>query len=118
MAQIVMADKRNQDLAMPAFCGLMATPEPTESDMSSKAPADGTSPAPRPRASKAAAPATAATPAPATPAATPEPVATPAPDAAAQRRIGGGWLAVGVGSAALVAALLFATRGKRNDWSK
>mgnify|MGYP003539588918 FL=1 len=44
--------------------------------------------------------------------------AVPAADTVAQRRIGGGWLAVGVGSAALVAALLFATRGKRNDWSK
>lgn len=55
----------------------------------------------------------------------PEPVHRPGPDAGATapagsppRRIGGGWLAVGVGSAAIVAALLFATRGKRNDWSK
>ncbi|MGL4541502.1 MAG: hypothetical protein ACRCUI_03210, partial [Polymorphobacter sp.] len=40
------------------------------------------------------------------------------PTASTTRRAGGGWLAVGVGSAALVAALLFATRDKRNDWSK
>lgn len=28
------------------------------------------------------------------------------------------WFAVGVGSAALVAALLYATRSKHRDWSK
>jgi len=51
----------------------------------------------------------------------PVPTAPPAADAASvtpPRRVGGGLIAAGVGSAALVAALLFATRGKRNDWSK
>jgi hypothetical protein len=118
LAQTELTAKCNQALAMPAFCGFMATTKSTESDMSSKAPADGASPAPRQRVRKAAAKSSAATPVPAAPATTPEAAATPAAEAGAQRRIGGGWLAVGVGSAALVAALLFATRGKRNDWSK
>lgn len=105
--------------------------------MPPKAPADGASAVAPKRTRKAAAPASnakatakpAAKPAAARTAkpksapkpAAPKPAAAaPAPttDATAQRRIGGGWLAVGVGSAALVAALLFATRGKRNDWSK
>ncbi|TFU06422.1 hypothetical protein EUV02_05380 [Polymorphobacter arshaanensis] len=100
--------------------------------MPPKAPADGVSAVAPKRTRKAAAPASkakattkpAAKPAAtksAKPKPTPKPAAAapaPATDATAQRRIGGGWLAVGVGSAALVAALLFATRGKRNDWSK
>ena len=96
--------------------------------MPPKAPADGVSAAPPKRARKAVTPASAAKvkskPVAATmpkPKPAPKPAAVPAApaaDTAAQRRIGGGWLAVGVGSAALVAALLFATRGKRNDWSK
>ncbi len=99
--------------------------------MPPKAPADGVSAGAPKRTRKAAAPASkakAATKAAAKPAAAkpakPKPApkaaapAAPAAEASAQRRIGGGWLAVGVGSAALVAALLFATRGKRNDWSK
>jgi uncharacterized membrane protein len=98
--------------------------------MPPKAPADGTSAVAPKRTRKAAAPASkakattkpAAKPAvarTAKPKPAPKPAAVaPTVDATAQRRIGGGWLAVGVGSAALVAALLFATRGKRNDWSK
>ena len=100
--------------------------------MPPKAPADGASAVAPKRTRKAAAPTSkakatakpAAKPAAARtakPKPAPKPAAVaPAPttDATAQRRIGGGWLAVGVGSAALVAALLFATRGKRNDWSK
>ena len=100
--------------------------------MPPKAPADGVGAATPKRTRKAATPASkakatakaAAKPAAAKTAKTnpaPKPAAAPpvpAADATAQRRVGGGWLAVGVGSAALVAALLFATRGKRNDWSK
>jgi hypothetical protein len=100
--------------------------------MPPKAPADGVGAAKPKRTRKAATPASkakatakaAAKPAAAKTAKTnpaPKPAAAPpvpAADATAQRRVGGGWLAVGVGSAALVAALLFATRGKRNDWSK
>jgi hypothetical protein len=100
--------------------------------MPPKAPADGVSAATPKRMRKAATPASSAkatTKAAAKSAAAktvkpkpaPKPAAVraaPAADTATQRRIGGGWLAVGVGSAALVAALLFATRGKRNDWSK
>jgi len=100
--------------------------------MPPKAPADGVNAVPSKRTRKAATPASDAKPvtkAVAKPAAAkaekPKTAsraavvpAVPAADTVAQRRIGGGWLAVGVGSAALVAALLFATRGKRNDWSK
>lgn len=108
--------------------------------MSSKPPADTANakprkPARKPAAKSAATAPKAAKPAPkaskpaakrapkaASKAVAPKPVAAPQVDSGTEagtlRRPGGGWLAVGVGSAALVAALLFATRAKRNDWSK
>lgn len=48
----------------------------------------------------------------------PAAVTVPAVPASSPRRAGGGLIAAGIGSAALVAALLFVTRGKRKDWSK